>query len=161
MRDYSDEIRNMMYPVRLTAHVSQLIAVKMYRIDEEHREESAELERRRDLRTEDTKSISELPTADRAQVLEYLELEERMKALRTELGEKYSWWTKDTVTVKRSDEEMKRRSKEREEEYRRLTEKHTQRRKALHAVALKMAEAHIAAVKSKVPKDLIDSLEAV
>lgn len=161
------EVDELTYPHKLPPSLKEMVAVKLYNFRQEHDAARGEVDAKWHNHNIGTKQVplDDLSPNDRALVGEYVRAQKKYYKLEKEFREKFSHTigsdSVQAVAVRMSEEEVQAVRKQVNEEYTALSTAYNERVKQLVEVARKMVEARIAAVKVKVPQNLLDEFNSI
>ena len=155
----TDNVRHMIYPVKLKPHVTELLVLKLHDLEEQFRREVEALNKVRD--NANQCAVADLPEDDADLVREYLDAERFYLTVKKRFHEKFAHHYEGTVTRVVTEETRLAQAAARQTNYERANKDHKTRCAALVAVARKLAGEQVAAVRVKVSQGILDELDAI
>lgn len=162
MRDnyYREMIDRYVFPATVTAVVARVLAVKFHEILAAN--QKAEQEHYDRIRNEPKAvPLAKIPAADRRKMLDAEVLRKRLNDLDKELRAKYSYYDSTECRLVETNEQINARHDADKAAFEAIQKAHAERKAKFAAVARKMADLHIAAIKAKMPQDLNDELASI
>lgn len=161
VRDLRDEIKQMVYPVRLPTPVMDLISVKMHDLYVARQRRREEVEN--DKSESAWREISSLPAEDQKVIKNFLKAKAAYDAARVPFDAKFAYVMSDNknVQIKETPEVQNDRYKRKQARLNTIDAEFKQHANALVEVAMKMAKEQIQQVRVKVPQELLAELDNI
>lgn len=158
--DPIEQVNAWLHPIRLPAAVAQLVAIKATEVHEDYRQRMEAIQRETDAPSV-RMDVDKLDPADRLIINRFNEVAEMYRIAKEAFEERFAFVSNGSAYFKLSEEEKRRAHNDRTERRQNLEKENAENLQRLREVALKLAKAHVASIRTKVPAELLGELEEV